>query len=938
MNMIDINFNNPRSSEHRFYLCKPTPTRDTVAEITPHITEADITEQFGHVNELNLSIPYNITKNNGEIIHNPTIDKLFGNYLVRYDFQGVIKDYYIITDTNDEMSEDGSKHAHIVCYQLQYELKDKLVRAFKGTYQLYDPLGNGVLNLTLLAKTNNTWTVDYIDGTLFGKFRTFDTSEQDLLQFTLESIQAYGNYVPIFNTVNKTISIYLIENASSDLGVQIEYGNYLKSIQSQGQFNEIATRIYAYGNGGLTFRSLNASGADYVENITYYMLGYSEDANGNVLTHSPYMTDGLVKAEKSYQALIVSKTPTFQGYLAQKEALQGTLAIRENEMATLQTEMNVLLDTKDVLIETGGSLTTINGQIASKQSQINAKQSEINGVNTQIASVDTQIAQLRNEISLQNNFTTAQLNERNYFIKERVWEDSNYNSSQDLYDQALIMLSQWAQPTYVYSCNIIDLLNRLGNDYDSKRLKNGSILTLRFPEFDIDVKMTIITTRHNILSNDLSVTLANSTSLKTGLLKYTDLLQKSAYSSTTINQNKFGWDMAQGTNTEFQQYINGAIDANKQMIEGGTDLQYLLDTRGLTIKSKVDPTKYLRAVNSCLAITNDNGITWKNAITYKGIIAEQVVGQLIAGANLVIQNEAGTVQIDNNGLTVTDMDMTITRSDVKSRVKINATDGFKIQKNTGTSGSPVWGDQISLDTNGNAIFAGTIQSATMIGGSITIGSGNSVFRVDTNGNMWLGSTTFNSAPFRVTPQGNVTANSFTATSATINSSTWTDGTFTGNVTVGGTLFGGSIIGASILSNSTINVTTDANIGNRIFLNTVQSGVANGIIFGNSGGIINLNSSNAMSIGAANNIHLTPNSGMGTVTVTGSLSISNSLFVGSTNILSALNTKATAGASTGFGGGALRDGGIEIGADIMIAGGGTMRWQGISIPSHTHTQN
>lgn len=52
----------------------------------------------------------------------------------------------------------------------------------------------------------------------------------------------------------------------------------------------------------------------------------------------------------------------------------------------------------------------------------------------------------------------------------------------------------------------------------------------------------------------------------------------------------------------------------------------------------------------------------------------------------------------------------------------------------------------------------------------------------------------------------------------------------------------------------------------------------------------------------------------------------------------LDAKATAGASTGSGGGASLNGGIPIGTTLAVAGGGSVTWGGISVPAHTHTQN
>lgn len=56
-----------------------------------------------------------------------------------------------------------------------------------------------------------------------------------------------------------------------------------------------------------------------------------------------------------------------------------------------------------------------------------------------------------------------------------------------------------------------------------------------------------------------------------------------------------------------------------------------------------------------------------------------------------------------------------------------------------------------------------------------------------------------------------------------------------------------------------------------------------------------------------------------------------------NLATAITDKATAGVSTGSGGSATLNGGIAPGTQLSVVGGGSVTWAGISIPSHTHTQ-
>ena len=74
--------------------------------------------------------------------------------------------------------------------------------------------------------------------------------------------------------------------------------------------------------------------------------------------------------------------------------------------------------------------------------------------------------------------------------------------------------------------------------------------------------------------------------------------------------------------------------------------------------------------------------------------------------------------------------------------------------------------------SGNITSTATISGGTISGGTIAIGSGNSIFKADTNG-IYLGNTTYGSAPFRVSAAGVLTATganisgAITATSLTL---------------------------------------------------------------------------------------------------------------------------------------------------------------------------
>ena len=120
-------------------------------------------------------------------------------------------------------------------------------------------------------------------------------------------------------------------------------------------------------------------------------------------------------------------------------------------------------------------------------------------------------------------------------------------------------------------------------------------------------------------------------------------------------------------------------------------------------------------------------------------------------------------------------------------------DGYTSDGITLYGGGSIHAKQFYVDTSGNAFFKGSITGASgTFGGSIRIGSGETVFTADTNG-IYLGNETFANAEFRVTPAGALTATSATIT-GTINA---TSGNFSGDINSSATITGGTIVGGTI---------------------------------------------------------------------------------------------------------------------------------------------
>lgn len=144
---------------------------------------------------------------------------------------------------------------------------------------------------------------------------------------------------------------------------------------------------------------------------------------------------------------------------------------------------------------------------------------------------------------------------------------------------------------------------------------------------------------------------------------------------------------------------------------------------------------------------------------------------------------------------------------------LNVTDGVSSVLKAEISGTNVGDVTIGDYSGGYGAFydkssstftiKGTLSAVNgTFNGSIAIGSGDNIFKADSNG-IYLGNASFASAPFRVTMAGALTATNATITGAI----TATSGSFTGSITSTSGSIGGWTIGSTSLYSSGVTLST-----------------------------------------------------------------------------------------------------------------------------------
>jgi phage minor structural protein len=541
---------------------------DVVGRYGEYITIVDTVNKKASVYlEANLGTDEGLSIEHGKYLKSLTENENFENVVTRLYIYG--KDDITIIDKNPS----GSPYLEDLSFYMYPFARDASRNVLKSSNYMTDGLCHAILDYDalLLTKTND--------------FNSL-LSQKSTKQSELTTKQ---NELTTLNTDKK-----LIEDR----------------IDVQQATQTITNHFFTYNN------STTTKTATLVSTNKYAVM-----CKVSTTTNLTVTLDGVVKT-------LTANTWTVLGKIA---SVTSSNVVFSGTATNVDVKVTYVKITDSEYSTAGNESTIINTYCLNyKQSQIDAKNTEITTLNNDIAGIDSQIADLRNTLKIENNFTTDQIKERNRFIKESVWQDNNYTTSQDLYDEGVKRIKQVSQPIVSYKVSAIDFISALNTQNDWNRLKIGGIVTIKYPNFGIDIKAKIIAIEHDIDGNDLQLTISNVRDIKSGFLKLKDLLNKAVNTSTQIDMSKYKWDKSESNSTSIDQLINNAWDANARAIQGGTNENYTLDRRGLTLKDPSDPLNYLRAIHNIVAFTNDGGNSYKNSLTTQGCIKERIIIKLFS--------------------------------------------------------------------------------------------------------------------------------------------------------------------------------------------------------------------------------------------------------------------------------------------------------------------
>lgn len=661
------NFDYYRQSEKpEFILCNPDDTQICVLTVS----DTRCVLRYNDTSELSFRVTEGCTDG---------YDLLETNREVLVDGLG-----YFIIDTVSEDDTDGEHHGTktVNAKSAQYELAHKIVDYVSDVLPFYDPTHtSGKVSfmehmLTLMPGWSFT-----CDTALDLKYRSIEITKQTVLDALYSTASKAYQCIFTFDFLNRVVRADSVETlTSSDSPIQktdiyLSFDNIIEQVDLRESADNIKTKLYVYGQD-LDIRQVNPLGTAYIVNVDYFK-------NLN------WMEQDLIDAVDAWETKVEGYQDDYAVKLTELSELRAQLTKMQTDLVTLEGEKAEADNVISAKIE--GNLTTGDNETEYKQfveksnkkaAEIKAKQNEIDAKQEDIESLLSRLKTINTDCSPESevNFTADQYRRLSRFLKEGEYANNNYvvtdlttpqeeqGYAQELYDEGQIVLAQLSQPAFTLSVDAKAFIHMPEFLTFTQQLELGCMVTLEknedlfyYPillemEFSWDDK------------EDFSLSFGNRFHLDDAGYTFEELLGAANNTSSSVSAS---WDSIVDFNRNYKSQvadlINNAFNVALHTIISSANQDIVWDASGLTCRKwnaedGVYDNEQFKIINNMIAFTDDGWNSLKTIIgkivldpehpenTKYGIVAEAIVGKLLAGENLVITNEAGTFRVDGSGV------------------------------------------------------------------------------------------------------------------------------------------------------------------------------------------------------------------------------------------------------------------------------------------------
>ena len=644
---------------------------------------------------------------------------------------------FIITKVIE--ASDGAKvYKEVEAKSLEFELSFRKIINMVGTWKFYDGLDTSKSLMHKILTYVPGWTLGTIDTELHDLYRTFNEKDTTVYTFLMKEMEQAYQCIFTFDTINKTINAYSLSNAITETNIYLSYNNLLKNVDIDENSDKIITALSVYGKDDLSINQVNPLGNDTIYNFSYFAntQWMSQDLINSIDDWADLIDEYALPYANTLTSWMNNNVQLHELNNAIRTPLEGVpdpvatgLYALETYLLEVQNSLKLAIDSgQEDLTEEQAAVTQAEEFIAQKTLTIEALQDIMNGLQDQLVAI--------NDIcKIESNFTTEELAQLNNFIFAGTYDNRNFLQTSemtleeiqqmalDLYAQGVVVSNKVSQPVYEFS---LASHNFIFIEYFQPfidQLQLGSSVYVQLDEEKAETLFVPIVLGYEYNYDDptnFKLLLSNRMRLANSEIELGDI---SSEADRTISQVKFNagqWSdwIISGQQT-VNQYIDEALNNSLETLIATKDQEIVINNNGLIGRQK-EGTSYkpnqIWLTSNQLAFTNNNWQSVKMAVGQTtfggqdvyGVVGDAIVGRIIAGNNLIIENnidsQLATFRVDGDGVELTNLDLILTSNNQNARVTMNPAMPMLVEKKVGG----VFTEALKIDSDGNLTMSGAV--------------------------------------------------------------------------------------------------------------------------------------------------------------------------------------------------------------------------------------
>lgn len=368
------------------------------------------TFRFNDVSEVNFSVPayHDGIKNNG-------YDEISGMRLIEVEPFG---DFILV---NPEMENDGVKETKTCkAYSLEYAFNYKIIEIPAGTYNFYNPADNTDTVISMILELMPDWNIGTIDRELIGRWRTFDTVDENLYSFMMNTLQESFNCLFLFDTKKKQVNVISANSSVSNLPIYLSYNNLVKSIDITELSDEVVTALSAYGSGDdVAIYTINPNGTNTIYNLDYYLS--KGDIPEKLADRWIAYSDSLELYQQVFSNLVI----LYNQKINEKNLADAKLKVLETDYNAINEAYLTAQTTKGQNEDYDKEIEKLKQQLTLKSSEIEEQESAIAVIENNVVEINDQLNDIVSACKLSSYFTTDEMKILSqYFKHDSIAEDT----------------------------------------------------------------------------------------------------------------------------------------------------------------------------------------------------------------------------------------------------------------------------------------------------------------------------------------------------------------------------------------------------------------------------------------------------------------------------------------------------------------------------------